>query len=216
MKRLALLACCAAVIGLSQLSSKAAQDPHPLFPIVQHGMWGYMDRAGNVVIRPRFDGAEYFSEGLARVKFGFGSDARYGYINETGRLVIGHRFNDAADFSEGLAAVCVARGADEHGGKWGYVDRKGRLAIRAQFSYAGPFRNGLARTFMPRPNDSGRLSCIDRNGKALLHRDFSAMDEGYKEFGYIHSEAQLIDRKTIRCLEFSEGLAVLPDDEEVR
>jgi len=38
-----------------------------LFPVEQSGKFGYIDKTGNIIIKPQFDSAWDFSEGLARV-----------------------------------------------------------------------------------------------------------------------------------------------------
>jgi len=86
-----------------------------LFLIEKNGKWGYIDRTGKVIIRPQFEDAYYFSEGLAAVKLG----DKLGYIDKTGRFVIKPQFNHAWDFSEGLARVTI-------GGKDGYINKTGK------------------------------------------------------------------------------------------
>jgi hypothetical protein len=49
----------------------------------QTGKQGYIDRTGAVVIRPQFDGAHMFCQGLAQVKVG----TKWGYIDKTGKYV---------------------------------------------------------------------------------------------------------------------------------
>jgi serine/threonine-protein kinase len=46
--------------------------------------WGYIDKAGRIVISPQFDYAESFFGGLARVRL---SNSRTGMIDRTGRIV---------------------------------------------------------------------------------------------------------------------------------
>jgi hypothetical protein len=75
---------------------------------------GFIDRTGRVVIKPVFDWAGPFSEGLATVRIG----KRHGYINKKGALVIKPLFDEAKEFREGLAPVEVK-------GKFGYIDTAG-------------------------------------------------------------------------------------------
>jgi len=49
----------------------------------QFGKWGYMDRNGKIAIRPGFDWAGSFSQGLAVVVV----DERCGHIDESGKIV---------------------------------------------------------------------------------------------------------------------------------
>ena len=45
--------------------------------------FGYIDKAGKIVINPQFDDAYNFFEGLASV----GVEDKWGYIDQTGRYV---------------------------------------------------------------------------------------------------------------------------------
>ena len=81
------------------------------FPIAVDGRWGYIDRAGEVVIEPQFDGAYAFAEGLARVEI----DGRYGYIDPAGEAVIPPVMRQAFDFVEGRARVVLPTAGVELG-----------------------------------------------------------------------------------------------------
>ena len=73
------------------------------------GKWGYMDKKGNVMIEPRYEGAKSFSNGLAAVCV----DGMWGFINEADELVIENRFLDAGYFTSG--GVCfVSEAAGEY------------------------------------------------------------------------------------------------------
>ena len=50
----------------------------------EQGLWGYIDRAGSVVIDPAWALADPFIEGLARVGT---ADHHYGYIDMTGAVI---------------------------------------------------------------------------------------------------------------------------------
>jgi hypothetical protein len=43
-----------------------ANDTDPLFPVVEHKKWGYMDKNGKIVILPKYYNAYRFTEGIAR------------------------------------------------------------------------------------------------------------------------------------------------------
>jgi hypothetical protein len=49
-------------------SQPGASEAKPLFPVVEHGKWGYMDKAGKIVIPPQYYDAGPFKEGMARVQ----------------------------------------------------------------------------------------------------------------------------------------------------
>lgn len=65
--------------------------------------WGYINKEGQFVIKPRFQKASDFSEGLAAVQVG----DKWGYIDKQGRFVISPQFDFTWKFSDGLAWVVV-------------------------------------------------------------------------------------------------------------
>lgn len=63
---------------------------------------GFANQQGELVIKPTFDGARSFSEGLAPVA----KNEQWGFIDPSGKMVIPPAFSEAQVFSEGLAGVC--------------------------------------------------------------------------------------------------------------
>lgn len=110
----------------------------PLFQIVRHGKWGFMDRTGRVVIAPGFADERDFFHGLAAVEL---PEGKWGYIDEKGALAIPARFDDVRDFIEDLSPVRTGR-------KWGYLDTSGRMVVEPAFQSAGEFHEGLARVHL--------------------------------------------------------------------
>jgi hypothetical protein len=78
-------------------------------------VFGYVDPEGRVVIRPQFEEARNFVEGLAGVSKG----GKWGYIDRHGRFVIEPQFDWGHDFSRGQARVGI-------GAQAGAVDLSGR------------------------------------------------------------------------------------------
>ena len=87
-----------------------------------NGKWGYVDKAGKFFVKPQFDAAWEFSEGLAPVQLG----DKFGFIDQAGNLVIKPQFEAIFKFDDGLAAVKI-------GGKWGFIDQTGKFLINPQF-----------------------------------------------------------------------------------
>lgn len=94
---------------------KDREKPVALFPVEKNSRWGYIDKRGWIVIKPQFEEAMDFSEGLAAVRIG----DKYGYIDTRGKMVIKAQFDEVHGFSQGLARIRI-------GGKYGYIDRKGK------------------------------------------------------------------------------------------
>lgn len=112
------------------------------FPFVEDGKWGFINAKGQQVIRPRFDAAERFSEGLAAVMVG----KEWFYINTQGKKVIPPRYDKAGAFREGYALARLISGY------WEIIDIKGKSVGTTNFDPIGrkggldisTFHNGLA------------------------------------------------------------------------
>ncbi len=156
MDRLAMVAAAALVAAVGGDDGSGG----PLFRILQDGRWGFIDAAGRVVIQPRFERAERFSEGLAAVQDG---ETR-GYVDRTGALVLVPRYQPAATlhrrFADGRAVV-------KEGQRYGYIDRGGRLVIPARYLAAEDFSEGLAMVC-----DERTCGYVDRSGRGVLGPGF--------------------------------------------
>jgi hypothetical protein len=158
-----------------------------MFQVMENGKTGFRDLDGNVVIKPVYDFAEMFSEGLSTVKVG----KKYGLIDEKGNYVLSLReYEYLGSVHNGLASfrsqdkygfinvqgvevikpqfewvdefsegLCVVRNAAY---KQGFIDTKGKLVINYQFSDATKFENGRAKVMV---NDL--WGAIDNTGKII-------------------------------------------------
>lgn len=71
----------------------------------KNGKWGFLDKKNKVVIKPTYEEARSFSNGMAAVK----KDGKWGYINKENEVVIDYQFEDAGYFTkEGTAFVSYA------------------------------------------------------------------------------------------------------------
>lgn len=113
----------------------SAQSP---IPFIKNGLWGYRKASGEVVVDPRFQFAEDFSDyGLAAV---FDNVSRnWQYIDVNGQQIINPlpMDNGPDRFAGGLARY-------KADGKIGYFDEWGCISIEARFDWAQPFSEGLA------------------------------------------------------------------------
>jgi hypothetical protein len=91
-------------------------DGSCLHPKRMEGKYGYVDASGKIVIAPRFDGADAFSEGLAVVL----DSGRFGYIDPRGTLAIPAVYRHARPFRDGYAPV-------RRDGSWQFIDRGGNI-----------------------------------------------------------------------------------------
>lgn len=63
--------------------------------------YGFIDKNYDVILKPKFDLVEDFSDGLAMVML----SGDYGFINKDGELIIHLQYDDAKSFENGLAKV---------------------------------------------------------------------------------------------------------------
>jgi hypothetical protein len=84
------------------------------------GKVGYLNTKGDWAIKPQFDEARDFSDGLAAVNQGGKCHigGKWGYIDKDGTLVIPFRYDFVRPFKDGHACV-------EEGGQWKLIDVKG-------------------------------------------------------------------------------------------
>ena len=132
------------------------KDIHSVLARVKlNGKYGFINEAGEMVIKPQFEDAGYFaSNGLARVKL----NGKYGFINEAGETVIRPQFEEADEFaSNGLAPVKL-------NGKWGFINEAGETVIKPQFDDAYSFAsNGLASVEL-----NGKCGFINEAGEMVI------------------------------------------------
>jgi hypothetical protein len=120
------------------------------------GKWGYIDRTGAFAIRPAYEKAFGFGEGLALVKEPEDFLEGWAIIDTLGNKVcdLPGMYMDAGSFSEGLCAI--------GNGSWGFVDSSGKLVIECRFGAVSPFINGIAEVLL-----DGKTGYIDRTGKYI-------------------------------------------------
>ncbi len=78
-------------------NSMAQESNAYLIPYRQGNLWGYSTPDKNIIIKPVYKEANWFSEGFAAVKVG----NKYGYINSLGVLMIPAKFTIAKSFRKG-------------------------------------------------------------------------------------------------------------------
>ena len=176
--------------------------------------WGFIDKTGEFVIEPQFDGKGSFSEGLAAIpvknydSYWEREGILWGYIDKTGEFVIEPQFEVARSFSEGVAPVKL----DD---KYGYIDKTGNMVIKLEFGCAWSFREGLGCVV------ADKYGFIDNTGKFLIKPQFYYVldfseglapvcfkKNGLEFWGYIDTTGQIIIEPQFRAVGyFKEGLA---------
>lgn len=105
-----------------------------VFCVISVSLLAQNDSNFRWVVEPKFEIAEDFNEGLARIKL----NGKWGFIDKEGTMIVKPVYDSVMNFSDGLAAFLW------QSGKWGYVDKTGKNVIYPQYDYAGPFSNETA------------------------------------------------------------------------
>ena len=140
-----------------------------LAPTKEGNAWGYK-QFDEWVIRPRFEAAGDFEDGIAPVKLG----GKWGFIDKTGKSVIQYKYDGASSFKMGLARV-------RQFGKWGFIDNAGNTVIPFWYDTAEDFQEGLASV-----SYGGKVGYIDKTGewfdsKSDVMHSFSAYARHFVE-----------------------------------
>lgn len=79
-----------------------------LIPYRQGELWGYASPDKQILIKPQFQDAAWFSEGMAAVKKG----NKWGYINRSGKLITPAKYTVAKPFRKGFMPKNGKEGGD--------------------------------------------------------------------------------------------------------
>lgn len=142
--------------------SSFAQDITPFQD--DKGRWGYKNQDGKVIYKCKFEVADQFSNGVARV----GSGGKFGLLGENGKFVYPMKLS-AIEYAEN-ARFKVAEGGKYdkegiilEGAKWGYVDNHGDEIIEVKYDKIESFVNNEARATY-----KGKQGYINWNGNVIV------------------------------------------------
>ena len=169
--------------------------------------YGYINKTGQLIIKPQFHYAKAFADGLAAVKVIMTDGVKGGYIDTTGKIIIVPQFDEVNSFSEGMAGVKI-------GQKYGYIDKTGTIVVAPQFDEVGSFSEGMASVMIGK-----KYGYIDKAGTLVIKPSYdyaSAFAEGMARvkigprYGYINMTGEFVIQPLFdRAISFSEGLAAV-------
>ena len=173
----------------------------------EDGKYGYLDSDGNVVIKPKYNYAEEFSEGLAAVA---DTPSKWGYIDTTGRIAIKSKYFEAGEFVDGIALVSIAKSTDED--RWIYIDRDGKQLFNKEFQLAYSFSEGFALVLTqgygaplpPSLNIPQKWSYINATGALATEMEFDAafsFNNGYAAV-QVDGKWGLIDKDFVLVIDY--------------
>jgi hypothetical protein len=188
------------VLTIFLLSECAPVDRIMGLPPIYDYYYGVIDKAGKIIIEPKFKSVSNFSEGLAEASGKFNWDL--GYIDRTGHFVIEPLFRKAWPFSEGLA--CVQR----KDYKYCFIDKTGLTVVEIDLRDRKWGTNEI------------RYMSVDGissfyEGLARVHVTFESIDpngvRGRRQgWGYIDKTGRfLIEPVFVEARDFQEGVAAV-------
>ena len=133
-----------------------------LFKETTDGMFGYINEKGEVLISPKFTGAQSFQDERAVVNISQDIRNAYGLIDPSGNYVIQPQYNDILQLGEGR--VGVGRAIDPEkpfmGSKYAIADLQGNLLTEFRYENLTSYHKGYLSV-----TENGRTFFIDRSGK---------------------------------------------------
>lgn len=128
--------------------------------------YGYVSRAGEVVIPPQYSSASPFSEGKAVVQI---PDAAYAVIDTAGNVLHTLDYAVLSEIGEGWAAF-----REEE--KWGYLDMAtGEVMISPQYETAERFENGVA-IVNNNSYPEARAGVIRKDGSVVIKPEYAQIE----------------------------------------
>ncbi|MBL7718273.1 MAG: WG repeat-containing protein [Flavipsychrobacter sp.] len=180
--------------------------------------YGYIDKAGKMVVSPQFDDVGFFSGGLATYAIKKADDSTkkiWGFIDKKGKIVVTAQFAILSELKEGIAY------ASTDGEKYGYVDKKGAYVINPQFDDAHLFNDGLASA-----KQGENWGYIDEKGKWVINPQFerggcfldgiAAVRSGKENWGYIDKKGKYLINPQFKGAEsFHAGVALVASGKQI-
>jgi hypothetical protein len=178
---LSLCAECVSQTSASPSGTDSVRDA--LEPANSEGRWGYVNSAGQFIIKPKYFAAAPFKEGLALVvtrkplqplegEYGEFRLAQITYINQSGHEIrVPLSVRRAASFSGGRAVVVPDTVLRTKGGcaKGGYLNSHGDWSIKPQFDGLSDFSEGLAAVNLDgNCGMGGKWGYIDKDGQTAI------------------------------------------------
>ena len=145
------------ILCLAPLGGWAEEAAVPaLYPIRENGLWGYMNRAGEVVIEPQWNCADPFIGGTAKVGIGDADKMLYGLILRDGSVAVSIQYPDIEDCGD----FCLIReSARWDGGLVGWYDKA-----------SGYFQEPVWNDASADPTDSELILVSREDGYAYIYR----------------------------------------------
>ncbi|MGL4771980.1 MAG: WG repeat-containing protein [Clostridium sp.] len=146
-------------------------------------VYGYINKAGKIVIYPQYDRAGFFTEeGVAVVT----KKGETGVINLKGQYVIKPKYDDIEAFSEGLAVASTKTGRV-------VINTEGEEITKKEYSYISKFQEGMA--LVAEVNDMGMYmyGYINSNGEEVIPLKYIEGEEFKNGIALVKNEVMVYE-----------------------
>lgn len=162
--------------------------------IYSNGKIGYVDKEGQIKIKPIYSELNDFKDGLA---VAVNEEKGIKYIDKNGDIVINlenTKYDDYRNsssnkkylFHEGLAGFKIlTKGEDSSAGKWGFINKKGDTIINPIYRSVTEFKSGVSVVSLYLElnsfNNEGLFGVIDKEGKYVvepIYQEISGFNNG--------------------------------------
>jgi hypothetical protein len=195
----------------------------------ERGKFGYMDETGRIAIKPQFDRAYPFTEGLAAVSIG----DKAGFIDTSGKIVVPLEYYTAYPFSDGVAAISMAEGSgNKQSFACGYIDLINQFVIKPRikfsctefhegFAVVEEYDSSLGESYATYLNKQGLTGVAGHLSAGKPFSEGLALIEDFTTWAFVNAEGQtVIDLRSKAASppladqyepasSFSEGLAMV-------
>ncbi len=110
---------------------KAAVEDQCLLKYETSSLFGFADDEGTIIMQPKYEDVQYFSDELAAVK----KDGKWGFIDKEENTVIDFRYDKVGFFFMDRAVACIQN-------KWGVIDRQGNEMVPFTYDSTKYLDNG--------------------------------------------------------------------------
>jgi hypothetical protein len=141
-----------------------------LFPVsykeVGGSKWGYMNNKGKMVLKPIYEQAGDFQDGIAIVRL----RGLSGVIDSTGYFIVKPKYETIHPFSEGRATVINHRG-------FKVIDESGKELTSKTYSFIGDYKEGRVLFSITDEKGKNLYGFLNRRGKEVIPASYQSASD---------------------------------------
>ena len=138
--------------------------------------YGYIDRAGNYIVKPKYCSASDFEYDIACVCL---RNGKCGFIDKKGNVVVELKYDIISNFHDGMAIIRLNN-------KEGFIDTTGKNVIEPRYCDVYPFYNGFAQVVTADENlYYKKLLYINKKGDVVFSERYSGREQDVSIDGFL-------------------------------